>query len=122
VISKGISPSAAIAMMILILAALGCILETLSMLLLMVPIFFPITTALGFNPIWFGILFVMVMELGLITPPIGLNLFIIKSIIKDVSMSTLYRGIIPFILADIIRIIIIIWVPGIVLFLPLLGN
>jgi len=122
VIENNISPTATILIMVAILAVLGCILETLSMLLLMVPIFFPIILTLGFNPIWFGILFVMVMELGLITPPIGLNLFVIKSMVKDISMKTIYKGIIPFIIADITRIIIVILLPGIVLFLPLLGN
>ena len=82
---------------------LGCIMDSLAMILLTVPIFFPLVMALGFNPVWFGIIIVRVTEIGLITPPVGLNVFIIKGVAGDVSMYTIFRGILPFLLADIHR-------------------
>jgi len=122
VTQKGLSPLGVMAIMILIFMVLGCFLESLSMVLLMVPIFFPIALSLGFHPVWFGIVVVMVTELSFITPPVGLNLFVLKSTIKDINMATIYRGIFPFAIADVIRISTIIWFPSIVLFLPSMGG
>jgi len=119
---KALSPLGVMAMMIFIFLILGCFLESLSMVLLMVPIFFPIASSLGFHPVWFGIVVVMVTELSFITPPVGLNLFVLKSTIQDINMGTIYRGIFPFALADVARICTIIWFPAIVLFLPSLGG
>jgi TRAP-type C4-dicarboxylate transport system permease large subunit len=90
------------------------------MVLLTVPIFFPVVTALGYDPIWFGIIVVMVAELGLITPPVGLNLFIITTVVKDLPLGTVYRGIVPFIVLDIARISLMILLPGVITFLPAL--
>ena len=101
-----------------IYVVLGCVLESLSMMLLTVPIFYPIIVGLGFDPIWFGILVVVVIEISLITPPIGLNVFVIKAVLPDVPTGSIFRGVIPFILADLVRLAIIIFVPGLVLFLP----
>ncbi|MEC7257738.1 MAG: TRAP transporter large permease subunit, partial [Pseudomonadota bacterium] len=95
---------------------------SLSMILLTIPIFFPIVTAMGFDPIWFGIFAVMVTELSLITPPVGLNLFVIKSVVPDLSVGQMYRGILPFVLADVARIVLIILFPAIVMFMPLLAQ
>ncbi|MFN7633854.1 MAG: TRAP transporter large permease subunit, partial [Acetobacteraceae bacterium] len=97
---------------------LGCFMESLSMILLTVPVLFPVVMALGFDPVWFGIFVVMATELSLITPPLGLNLFVIQGVIRDIRLSTIYGGIFPFVAADIIRVLIIIAFPGIVLFLP----
>jgi tripartite ATP-independent transporter DctM subunit len=97
---------------------LGCILETLSMLLLTIPIFFPIVHLLGFDPVWFGILVVVVIEISLITPPIGLNVFMLSSMLPDVPSSTIFRGVMPFIAVDIVRLAIIVLVPAVALFLP----
>jgi TRAP-type C4-dicarboxylate transport system permease large subunit len=108
--------------MILIVLVLGCFLESLSMLLLMVPIFFPIVSSLGFDAIWFGIVFVIVTELSFISPPVGLNLFVLKSTVENLEIGTIYRGIIPFAIADLVRITTIILFPAIVLFLPSLGG
>ncbi len=101
---------------------LGCMLETLSMLLLTIPIFFPIVTLLGYDPVWFGILVVVVIEISLITPPIGLNVFVLSSVLTDIPSSTIFRGVMPFIAVDIVRLAIIVLVPSIALFLPSLMS
>ena len=97
---------------------LGCLLDSLAMVLLTIPIVFPIISALGYDPVWFGIIIVMVVELGLITPPIGMNVFIIKGIARDVPLYTIFRGVTPFIVAQIILILILIAFPEIALWLP----
>ena len=91
---------------------LGCLLDSLAMILLTIPIVFPIVKALGYDPVWFGIIIVMVVELGLITPPIGMNVFVIKGIARDVPLETIFRGVTPFIVAQIILILILIAFPG----------
>ncbi|QUJ78418.1 TRAP transporter large permease [Sulfitobacter albidus] len=98
--------------------ALGCVFESLSMLLLTVPIFFPLVTSLGFDPIWFGIVVVVVTEISLITPPVGLNVFILKGVVKDVSTATIFRGVTPFWLMDIVRLALLLAIPALALFLP----
>ena len=101
-----------------IFMALGCVMDSLSIVLLTIPIFFPIITALEFDPIWFGILVVRVVEIGMITPPVGVNVFIIKGVAKDVPMYTIFRGIFPFLIADICHLGLLLAVPQITLFLP----
>ena len=96
---------------------LGCLLDSLAMILLTIPIVFPIVKALNYDPVWFGIIIVMVVELGLITPPIGMNVFVIKGITKDVPLETIFRGVTPFIIAQIILILILIAFPSIALWL-----
>ena len=88
------------------------------MVLLTVPIFFPVATALGFDPIWFGIIIVRVTEMGQITPPVGINVFVIKGVAKEVPMGTIFRGIIPFFIADMCHVALLVAVPQIALFLP----
>ena len=122
IIGKGLSPYGILAIMISIFIVLGCFLESLSMVLLMVPIFFPLSLTLGFNPIWFGIVVVIVTELSFVTPPMGLNLFVLKSTIKDMEMATIYKGILPFAAADLVRITLIVAFPMISLILPKLSN
>src|SRR5204863_1879771 len=97
---------------------LGCLLDSLAMILLTIPIVFPIISALGYDPIWFGIIIVMVVELGLITPPIGMNVFVIKGIARDVPLYTIFRGVTPFIVAQVILIFLLIAFPEIALWLP----
>jgi TRAP-type C4-dicarboxylate transport system permease large subunit len=92
------------------------------MILLLVPIIYPIVSALGFDLVWFGIILVVVIEVGLITPPVGLNVFVLSAVLPHVSLATIYRGVVPFILADFARLILFIAFPGIVLFLPRLMN
>ena len=88
------------------------------MMLLTVPLFYPVVTKLGFDPIWFGIIVVVAIEISLITPPIGLNVYMLKSILTDVKASTIFKGVAPFIAADFVRLAIFVFAPGIVLFLP----
>lgn len=113
-----VAPWVVMAMIIAIYIVLGCIFESLSMLLLTVPIFFPLVTGLGFDPVWFGIVVVVVVEISLITPPVGLNVFVLKGVIGDVSTGTIFRGVTPFWLVDILRLILLLAFPALVLFLP----
>ncbi|MFC1868246.1 TRAP transporter large permease [Thermodesulfobacteriota bacterium] len=97
---------------------LGCVISSMALILLTVPIFFPVIVGLGFDPIWFGIIAVRVMEVGQITPPVGINVFIVKGIAKDIPMGTIFRGIIPFFMADILGIALLVAVPQLATFLP----
>lgn len=103
---------------LLIYVALGFALDALAMVLLTVPIFFPIVLGLGFDPIWFGIIVVMVVELALITPPVGMNMFVIKGMVPDVPLSKIYAGVLPFAVAQAIMIAIIFAFPDIATWLP----
>jgi TRAP-type C4-dicarboxylate transport system permease large subunit len=97
---------------------LGCLMDAMAMIILTVPIIFPVVTALGFDPIWFGVIIVMTVELGLIHPPVGMNVFVIKSVVKDVSFTTIFKGVLPFVATDIVRLVILIAFPVIALWLP----
>ena len=88
------------------------------MIILTVPIIYPVIVSLGFDPIWFGVIIVMTVELGLIHPPVGMNVFVIKSVIKEVTFSTIFKGVIPFVITDLIRLLILIGFPIIALWLP----
>ena len=105
-------------LILVIFILLGCVMDSLAIIILTVPIFYPLTEALGFNAIWFGILVVRAAEIGLITPPVGMNVFIIKGIAKDVPMFTIFRGIFPFIIADFCHVALLLAVPQLSLFLP----
>ncbi|WP_127107931.1 TRAP transporter large permease [Pararhodobacter zhoushanensis] len=107
-----------LALILIAFVIAGCILDTMAMILLLVPIVYPVIIQLGFDPIWFGIIIVMVAELGLITPPVGINVFVINTIAKDVPLGTIFRGVLPFIATDILRLILLVVFPGLVLFLP----
>lgn len=111
-----------LALILLLFLALGCILDAMAMIILLVPIVFPVITALGFDPIWFGIIVVMTVELGLITPPIGMNVFVINAVIRDARLLTIFRGVMPFVLADILRLIVLVAIPAITLWLPRTMN
>jgi tripartite ATP-independent transporter DctM subunit len=97
---------------------LGCLMDGLAMMLLTVPILFPIVAKLGFDLIWFGIIVVVVLEIGLLTPPIGLNVFVLRSILPEVGATTIFRGIVPFFVVDLIRLTILVLFPAFVLLLP----
>lgn len=97
---------------------LGCVMEGLSIILLTVPILLPLLHGMGFDPIWYGIIIVRVVEIGLITPPLGINVFIIKGVAKDVPMYTIFRGIVPFLMADMCHVALLVAVPQLALFLP----
>lgn len=115
---SGLPPFGVIMLMVVLYILLGSVLESLSMILLTVPIFFPIIQSLGYDPVWFGILIVVVVEVGLIHPPIGVNLFVIRSVMPDIPMMTVVKGVVPFIVADLLRIFLIASVPAISLWLP----
>ncbi|HVZ44213.1 MAG TPA: TRAP transporter large permease [Ramlibacter sp.] len=115
---SGFPPFGVILLMVVLYILLGSVLESISMILLTIPIFFPIIKALGYDPVWFGILIVVVVEVGLIHPPIGVNLFVIRSVMPDIPMMTVVKGVIPFIVADLLRIFLIASVPAISLWLP----
>jgi TRAP-type C4-dicarboxylate transport system permease large subunit len=97
---------------------LGCIMDGFAMIILTIPILFPILMAMGFDPIWFGVIMVIVLEMGLITPPVGLNVFILKGVAKDVPMNTIFKGIWPFLISSVAAIIVIMIFPQIALFIP----
>ena len=116
--SLGLGPYGVLALIMLMYLILGCLMDAMAMIILTVPIIYPIVIGLGFDPIWFGIIIVMTVELGLIHPPVGMNVFVIKSVVKDVSFSTIFKGVIPFVITDLIRLLILIVFPIIALWLP----
>jgi C4-dicarboxylate transporter DctM subunit len=114
----GIGRYGVLALIMLMYLVLGCLMDAMAMIILTVPIIFPVVTALGFDPIWFGVIIVMTVELGLIHPPVGMNVFVIKSVVPDVSFATIFKGVLPFIVTDLIRLVILIAFPIIALWLP----
>jgi len=114
----GIGPYGVLLVLMAMYLALGCLMDAMAMIILTVPIVFPVITHLGFDPIWFGIVIVMTVELGLITPPVGMNVFVIKSVVEKVSFSTIFRGVAPFVVTDVVRLGIIIAFPMLALWLP----
>ncbi|MBP6815412.1 MAG: TRAP transporter large permease [Burkholderiaceae bacterium] len=118
VTSLNLSPIMVVAAICVIYVLLGTAMEELSMILLTVPVFFPLVTHLGFDPIWFGVLIVVVVEIGLISPPVGMNLFVLNSLLPEVPTKTIFRGVLPFMLADVVRLAILIAFPVISLYLP----
>ncbi|EKU31136.1 TRAP transporter large permease [Alcaligenes sp. DN25] len=112
------SPIVVILLICAIYIVLGSVLESMSMVLLTVPIFYPLVQHLGFDLIWFGIIVVVVTEISFITPPVGMNVMVLKSLLPDVKMSTLYRGVTPFVVADVFRLAVLLAFPVISLLLP----
>jgi TRAP-type C4-dicarboxylate transport system permease large subunit len=103
---------------ILIYIILGCIMDCYAIMILTVPIIFPVIQAMQFDPIWFGVLMVIVLEVGLITPPVGLNVFVLKAAAPTVPMTVIFRGILPFLLAAFLAIVLLTIFPQIALFIP----
>ncbi|MGN7871709.1 TRAP transporter large permease, partial [Paracoccus sp. 22332] len=97
---------------------MGMFMDGLSMLVISIPIVFPVITQLGFDPIWFGVVAVIVIEMGMITPPVGLNVFVVRGVAQDVPLTTVFRGVMPFLFAMIVGLILIILVPQIALLIP----
>jgi len=123
VIGLNMSPLMVMFIIIFIYLVLGCIMDSLSMILLTIPIFFPIIMGLDFygldpecKAIWFGMIVLMVVEIGLITPPVGMNVFIINSMAKDVPMKETFKFVMPFLASDLLRITFIVFFPSVVLF------
>jgi tripartite ATP-independent transporter DctM subunit len=103
---------------LLVYIILGCIMPIIPAIILTVPIFFPVVTGLGYDPIWFGVIVVTMAEVGQITPPMGINVFALSGVAKDVPLATIFKGIFPFLVADIVRIILIFTFPALALWLP----
>jgi tripartite ATP-independent transporter DctM subunit len=118
ILSLGLPPLAIVAAMMAIYVLLGTIMEELSMVLLTIPVFFPIVVGLGFDPVWFGVLIVLVVQIGLISPPVGMNLFVLGAMIRGVPMPTLFRGVWPFVAALVLALGIVLEVPQLALWLP----
>jgi C4-dicarboxylate transporter, DctM subunit len=114
----GLGSYGVLAVIMVMYLVLGCLMDAMAMIILTVPIIFPVIMHLGFDPIWFGVIIVMTVELGLIHPPVGMNVFVIKSVVKDVSFTTIFRGVIPFVATDLIRLLILIAFPLLATWLP----
>jgi tripartite ATP-independent transporter DctM subunit len=114
----GLSSYGVLVLIMLMYLVLGCIMDAMAMIILTIPIVFPVVKALGFDPIWFGVVIVMTVELGLIHPPVGMNVFVIKSVVKDAKLSTVFKGVLPFVATDILRLAILIAFPVLATWLP----
>src|SRR5262245_37191896 len=114
----GVSPVMVVAMIMLIYVILGTAMEELSMILLTVPVFFPLIVHLGIDPIWFGVLIVVVVEIGLISPPVGMNLFVLNTLLPEVKTRTIFRGVLPFMTIDCVRLAILVAFPILSTWLP----
>jgi len=122
--SSGLDPITILLLMLISLIILGCLMDSLSMILLAMPFFWPVIDGLDFGlgpeelKIWFGILALIVVELGLITPPVGMNVFVIHAMAEDIPMSETFKGVMPFFGAELLRVLLLVAFPGIVLWLP----
>lgn len=114
----GIGDYGVLSLILLMYLLLGCLMDALAIVILTVPIIFPLIKEMGFDPIWFGIIIVMTVELGLIHPPVGMNIFVIKSVLEDIKISTIFIGVIPFIITDLIRLVILVIFPSLATWLP----
>jgi len=101
---------------------LGTVMEELTMVLLTIPLFFPIVTSLGFDPVWFGVLIVMIVQIGLISPPVGMNLFVLNSLLPGVSLGQIFRGCWPFVAIMVGVLGLLVAFPGLSLWLPSMMN
>jgi len=101
-----------------IYVVLGTAMEELSMILLTVPVLFPLVVALGFDPVWFGIIVVIVVQIGLISPPVGMNIFVVKSLLRHVTIGTVFRGVTPFSVALVALLAIVVAFPQLATYLP----
>ena len=108
-----------LAIVLVIYLVLGCVIDALAMILLTIPIFYPVVVGvLGYDPIWFGVIIVLVVALGVITPPVGMNVFIIKGVVEGLTVETIFKGVWPFVIALFVCLALLIAFPGLVTFLP----
>ena len=105
-------------MIMAVLILLGCFLDSIAILFIVTPVIFPIVVGYGYDPIWFGIIMVVIVEFGLITPPFGMNVFVLSKVIPGISTRVAFSGVGPYILADFVRIGLLMLVPQVVLWLP----
>ncbi len=118
IIDANLPPLGVIFVLMIMYLVLGSVFDTVAAMLITLPFIFPLVTGLGYDPIWWGVILVMVMEVGMITPPIGMNVFVIYGAAKDVALKTIFHGILPFFYADLVRITLIILFPALALWLP----
>jgi len=114
----GIGRYGVLALILLMYLVLGCLMDAMAMIILTVPIVFPVIVQLGFDPIWFGVIIVMTVEIGLIHPPVGMNVFVIKSMVPDIDFTTIFKGVLPFVAALIFALVVIIVFPQMATWLP----
>ena len=114
----GIGKYGVLVLILLMYLVLGCLMDAMAMIILTVPIVFPVIVQLGFDPIWFGIIIVMTVEIGLIHPPVGMNVFVIKSMVPDIDFTTIFKGVLPFVAALIFALIVIVIFPQMATWLP----
>ena len=118
IVRLGLSPLMVVGAMMVVYVLLGTIMEELSMVLLTIPVFFPIVTQLGFDPVWFGVLIVLVVQIGLISPPVGMNLFVLNALLDDVTLGQIFRGVWLFVGVLVVALAIVLEVPALALWLP----
>ncbi len=118
ILHQGLPPLAVVGAMMVIYVLLGTIMEELSMVLLTIPVFFPIVVGLGFDPVWFGVLIVLVVQIGLISPPVGMNLFVLNALVKGVPLVQIFRGVWRFVLALCVALFVVLEVQSLALWLP----
>lgn len=118
VTSFGLPPPLVVGLIVVVYLILGCFIDTMSMILLTIPVFFPLVKGLGYDPIWFGVMVVLVTEMAMITPPVGMNVWVVSGIAKNVPMEVIFRGIFPFVMVEVLFVILLIAFPRIALFLP----
>jgi tripartite ATP-independent transporter DctM subunit len=115
---SGLGPIGVIFLILLIYVILGCVLESMSMIILTIPVFVPLVESMGFNLIWFGVIVVVVTEIALITPPVGMNVFVLRSLLPDIPTGRIFAGVMPFIGADIVRLSLLVAIPWLSLAVP----
>ena len=116
--ATGLPPWLVMVTLVAFYVVLGCVLESIAMMLITVPVFLPLLIELGYDPIWFGVLLVVVIEIGLVTPPVGLNIFVIRSQVPEIPLSSIYAGIMPFLAAAFVLVVLMLAVPELALWLP----
>jgi len=114
----GVSRFVVLGMIVLVYILLGCLMEGLAMMVITLPVVFPVVIQLGFDPIWFGVVLTLLLEMSLITPPVGMNVFVLSGVAPGVELGTIFRGILPFFLAMILCLFMLVLWPQIALFLP----
>lgn len=118
IMDLGLTPIWIVVAMMAVYVVMGTVMEELTMVLLTIPLFFPIVTGLGFDPVWFGVLIVMVVQIGLVSPPVGMNLFVIHGLLPEVQLGAIFRGVWPLVLAMVVTLGLLIAFPSISLLLP----
>ncbi len=114
----GLPPLAVICLLLLMYLVLGSVFDTIAAMVLTLPVVYPLILDMGYDPIWWGIINVVVMELGMITPPFGINVFVLRGMANDIPLGAIYRGVVPFVVADLLRLVVLVLLPALTLWLP----